>query len=749
MRTRDIVLIAMLALCLGCRSDKLFRAGDKFNGVSQNLEQRGSQPQSYQVQTESLEPESDVVLVDYKEPLQSPSDSSLELRSAIGQALGSLDTVRVSDGGKVEASPITFYDLEVSKTRIDAALADFDATFAARIFGNDIRKPPNAFFGPGLAEPLVRDEAGLNFLLKQKMASGGTGAIGYTPLPGYFFLPTTSTSAFNPTHTSELQFSWSQPLLRDAGRAVNMIPLQISRIGVDQTAWELKKTVSASVRSVVSAYWELYAAGEAVKELQEVLPLIEEVKRLQDEAFKTGWVVQADVAKAEAQLHDYRQRLLETQSAQAGAELRLRNLMGLSPNFSRVTELTTMPTTSRPDYERETLLEEAMSNQPDLVKRRLDIRIRQLELAGARNQMKPNLNFETLYRMNGVGESLGSALDQMATADFADWELGAGFSAALGRRAARANVRAADNRLMRDSALLEQQCFTVYHDLANALRRLDFLEQQLQEGQQSLKAARAWVSGARLRYQNPNPEGEGGNWLLENLNDYLNAIRFQTDVATTWARNLAEFNIQLARIEEIKGTILEFYGIDFPADPCHQAKLLKAAEEELPWFRKLEATVGALDNQFAKRAEPVDASSTPPESKQAEPRVPEIQVSTSAESTANLERYPLERSQLSSRVSVEVSTSSTNKTFGPTIDGADLTTNEFEQERAPNLRNQVPMVKPPTNIQSGKNQPERTGRPTVTPMMPERYPLGDPERLRLLSRPQAPGFPGSNGELPK
>lgn len=731
MRTRELVLIALLALCWGCRSDKLFEAKGNLKGLARSLNEGSSSPQNYQVQSEIEEPDSEIALVDYTEGAQALVDSSLGLRDAISQALQSSETVRISDGGTIEASRITFYDLEVARTRIDVALADFDATFAARIFGNDIRKPPNAFFGPGLAEPLVRDEAGFDFVVKQKMKSGGTGAIGYTPLPGYFFLPTTTTNSFNPTHTSELQFSWSQPLLRDAGRSVNLIPLQISRIGVDQTAWELKKTVSASVRSIVSAYWELYAAGEAVKELEQVLPLIEEVKRLQDEAFKTGWVVQADVAKSEAQLHDYRQRLLETQSAQAGAELRLRNLMGLSPNFSKVTDLETMPTTSRPDYEREKLLDEAMSNQPDLVKRRLDIRIRQLELAAARNQMKPNLNFDTLYRMNGVGDSLGSALEQMSTADFADWELGAGFSVTLGRRGARANVRAADSLLTRESALLEQQCFTVYHDLANALRRLDFLEQQLNEGQQSLKAARAWVAGARLRYQNPNPEGQGGNWLLENLNDYLNAIRFQTDVATNWARNLAEFNIELARIEEIKGTILEFYGIHFPGDPCHQAKLLKTTNEELPWFRKFEGTLRALDSQVAKPAQPVSGSQPAPEPTKSETYPKEVRVTTTASEAPGSERYPLNRHE-------------------PSQSKPDLTAKtpeasaiEIQQEKFVDGPSQVKIAGPQAHSSSANKQTERFLSPKAAPVLEERYPLNDPERLNQLSRPRATGSPAA------
>lgn len=63
----------------------------------------------------------------------------------------------------------------------------------------------------------------------------------------------------------------------------------------------------------------------------EVIPLLEEVVHLQEEAYKTQWAIYADVAKAYAQLCDYRQQRLALQSEVVAREMQLRHLLGMPP----------------------------------------------------------------------------------------------------------------------------------------------------------------------------------------------------------------------------------------------------------------------------------------------------------------------------------------------------------------------------------------------------------------------------------
>src|SRR5204862_4896831 len=89
---------------------------------------------------------------------------------------------------------------------------------------------------------------------------------------------------------------------------INMSPIRIAQIRTDQSMWDFKQAVMRSVRDVAEVYWDLYAAHATVKAIDEVLPVLEDVLRIQREMFRVKRVIRADVAKAESQLHAYRQQ---------------------------------------------------------------------------------------------------------------------------------------------------------------------------------------------------------------------------------------------------------------------------------------------------------------------------------------------------------------------------------------------------------------------------------------------------------
>lgn len=507
-------------------------------------------------------------------------DATLTLPEALFAALGQSEIFRVATAGNVTAAEDTFYDLDIAQQRVTAALSEFDASFAAEFYTSRINQPPDAFFGPGLTQPDLRDEALYNFSLSKPLIRGGQAVVSYNPDPSYLFIPDADADSFNPAHVGRLELELTQPLLRGAGLEVNRVPIRISQIAANQSAWDFKKTAMAAVRSVIVEYWELHAAHVAMRSIDEVIPLLEEVVRLQEEAYKTQWVIQADVAKAHARLHEFRQERVRLEARVVASELRLRRLMNLPPVDGRNLIPVTNPTRHLPDIVPNESVRSAMLHNPDLVRQRLDIRIRELELFVAENNLQPQFDLRALYRMNGVGEDLGTALHQLASVEFSDWLLGATFSVPLGRRQATAGVRRAELKLIRGRGLLDQASRTMAHRVSGKLREIDFAWREHQEAERRLRATHDWLRGARLRYQNPNPDAGGGNWLLQNLNDYLDALRARTDAAADAAEVLSRYNAELVRLHEMQGTILGFFGIELSCDPCGQ--IVDATHVTLP-----------------------------------------------------------------------------------------------------------------------------------------------------------------------
>ncbi|MCA9218536.1 MAG: TolC family protein, partial [Planctomycetales bacterium] len=359
------------------------------------------------------------------EDRQASLDFDFTLDDAVAAALSHSGIVRVSQGGSVEASSDTAHDVAAEHERVREALAAFDASFESSFVGSKKKRPPNSFFGPGLTELLRRDEAAFNVGLTKPLRTGGGASLRYNPNPGYFFIPQPDPDVFNPRHVGRLEIGIEQPLMRNAGVGFNTIPIKISQISIDQSAWKFKQSAMESVRSVCVAYWDLYAAQAALKSVEEVIPLLEEIVRLQQAALTTEWVIEADVAKAYGQLHRFQEERLDRQSDIAEVELRLRNLVGAPSADGRNLVPASQPFTDSIRFDSTALLNEAMTNHPDIVRQRLDVRLRKLELVQAENALLPQMDFVALYRMNGLGDNLGDAIEQMATAEVADWELGA------------------------------------------------------------------------------------------------------------------------------------------------------------------------------------------------------------------------------------------------------------------------------------------------------------------------------------
>ncbi|EMI22115.1 outer membrane efflux protein [Rhodopirellula maiorica SM1] len=508
---------------------------------------------------------------DQESPSAIAADRELSLHEAIETSLQQSRIARVADAGQVTASGTTFYDVEASEARMQAALAAFDSQFESQFYSNEFNNPPNAFFGPGLTEPLQRDERALTASLTKPLRNGGSVQAAYNPNPGYLFLPDSTSSGFNPTYASELALSLRQPLLRGAGTQVNMAPIQIARIEMEQSAWDFKGSLMESVRSVTEAFWDLYQAQVAVEEYRKVIPILEEIVRIQRESLAAKLVIQADVAKARAQLHEYQQEYIRLQSERVSRELRLRNLLKLSPGAGGTLVAITEPTDQKIQVDPQGAYFQAIDNRPDVVQRRLEIGLRRLELLVRNNQRKPNLDFTALYRMNGLGENLGDAIEQMATADFSDLQLGITMSMPVGLRQAKALAQEARVNLVRDSELLQQQIFSVSHEISESAQRIEYAYQEYEQAKLQLEAADEWARGAKLRYQNPAPDSGDNNWMLPYLDDYYRAIRSRTDAAIAVAGTLTNYNFEIVQFEEIKGTLLDFFAIYYLGDPCRQS----------------------------------------------------------------------------------------------------------------------------------------------------------------------------------
>jgi outer membrane protein TolC len=235
-------------------------------------------------------------------------------------------------------------------------------------------------------------------------------------------------------------------------------------------------------------------------------------------------------------------------------ESALRNLLGLPPEDGlEIVPTSTLGTEQLPIKWQE-LLVMAETYRPDIVELKLVIEADSQTLVQNLNQALPSMDAVAQYRWNGLaGEMPNTTNLSTRFGQFTDWSLGVNFSVPLGLRQSRAGVRQAQLIIARDKANLRQGLHAVVHELASNVRTLDqnyYLYEVFKESREA----------ALFNLERQIKDFENGRSI------YLNVLLAITDwgnAVSNEASTLTQYNISLAELERITGTILESHGVRF------------------------------------------------------------------------------------------------------------------------------------------------------------------------------------------
>jgi outer membrane protein TolC len=459
----------------------------------------------------------------------------------------------------------TIYDPAIAAASVESAAGAFDVLLATSMFWDRIENPPGTMFNGFINTRPRLDNAYWRSSLTKLYSSGAQAGLSFNS--DYFFTPPNTglpPPAVNPQNQSHLEFGLVQPLLKGFGPDVTRAALVIANTQSNQSAWEFKRRMIEMVRSIETAYWQLYAAQLNLKIIDDSMPLYEEVVRIQEDRVRAGAAISADLAQVRSSLLLLRGQRLQAISDIALKEYTLRNLMGLPPADKRRMVLVDQPARAPLVVDPEFTLTVALDRRPDIIRQRLAVKISETQLIVAKNGLLPQLNGEALYRINGLGSTLTQSVDQVGENQYQDWRLGASLQYPIGNHAARGQFRAAQMGVMRERAVLKQTTHIAAHQIADVLRNLNWIYQQYEVAAQREVANREWREGARSRFLTP----VGGVNLLQAFQVYLLAIGNSIVNQQSEVNLLAQYNTALAQLEEVRGTLLNDRGIFIRDDPC-------------------------------------------------------------------------------------------------------------------------------------------------------------------------------------
>jgi outer membrane protein len=325
---------------------------------------------------------------------------------------------------------------------IDAAQGEFDPTFTAGAAFDHEETPTTSarFFGS------TTESLNLQAGLAKRFALGTEANLTFDASRSRDNSPITDPE-FNPRFDADLSLSLSQPLLRDAGRDVNLATVRLARVASDVEGLRLRAAMEQVILTTEQAYWDLVQREEGLKVAQAALHLAEDLEANIKERVRVGNLppleslsAEADVARRHADV------LLAEEAVEDGRDalLRVTGIGGADPASWDLRPIAAaMPTFTPEAPALGPALERAAAGRTDLKIAHLAIRQRAIETQRDENQTLPDLRLTGSTAVRGLkgNHDVQELYDQLSQPDFLSYSIGLNFSYPFGNHTAEAAAR--------------------------------------------------------------------------------------------------------------------------------------------------------------------------------------------------------------------------------------------------------------------------------------------------------------------
>jgi HAE1 family hydrophobic/amphiphilic exporter-1 len=458
------------------------------------------------------------------------------------------------------------YERAQFRLRLDESLGIFDLNLDAQAFHEEETSPATSRLVG--AEVVTTEQSNLNVQPTQLTPWGGLAGLTFN----IFRRETNSRDAIlNPLFFTDVDATFTQPLLRNFGRLATERGIRIARLNSEISREVFEQQVSTTLRDVENAYWNLVEAREQVEVARESLSLARELHQMNRVRVDVGTLAPLDLVTSETGIATREEQIILAEAAVQQAEDELRRLMHLEQG--ELWEVAIVPTTpaetERAEIDLQQAIATAMTERPELQNQKLRNDILDLESRFFRNQLLPRLDLTTRYGYNGIGGDirdeqgqvivpggLSDALQQVTDRDFDGWRVDLTFGYPLQNRAARARKVIADLDRDQGHSELVQLEQDIIVEVRAAVRGVRTAAQQIESTRASRGLAERQLDAERKRYEN----GLSTSFQVLEIQEDLTAARSREVAA------IAGYRRALAEYWRATGRLLEEEGVEF-TDP--------------------------------------------------------------------------------------------------------------------------------------------------------------------------------------
>ncbi len=387
------------------------------------------------------------------------------------------------------------------------------------------------------------------------LITGGNFDVNYSPARSSINQSVAGGFLFNPSWTGGLAFTFTQPLLRNAGVAINKTFIKVAQNNAEVEQHVFRDRVMTVVSTVEQTYWELVFANENLKVAQAALKAAEELLATNRAKAKAGVMSIVDVLQAEAAMASRVEQVLVAEKAIHDQEDQLRRL--LNPGEEELRQDVRLipadsPMTLLEPISLQEAIDTAIEQRPEITQAKKNIESGELNKQFARNQLLPTLSFQGTMGLAGLGGDYSESLTRNFSGDFYNYGAGLVLSYPLGNRAAVSTYSKRQLEAKNAEITLANVRQQIIVGIREAVRRV----------QTDFKRIETTRSARIMAEKQLQAEQER---LKVGLSTTRFVLDFQRDLATAQGnelRAIVDYNKSLSNLARHKATTLDRYQLE-------------------------------------------------------------------------------------------------------------------------------------------------------------------------------------------
>jgi outer membrane protein TolC len=441
----------------------------------------------------------------------------------------------------------------------------YDPTFHLDARYRDHRDPVNSLLSgapPGELAPQSQGVSGAASL-SQLLPTGGSVSLSTS-------VSRDRTNNFlailSPAYSTSFGIDVRQPLLQNLSIDPARRTIRVAKIDRDRGAASLRRTVTDTVTLVERAYWNLVAARRDVLVRESSVTLADEQRSDSETKIEVGTLPESDIAQPEAELERRRGDLYAARETAKRAELLLKTLIlndEADPVWTQTILPLDEPETAIQSVDVAAALRDAASRRPELKDASLKVDRQDIDIAVARDRIRPQLDLVASYTSRGLAGSLnpyapatgflggpvsvpepldGGLSRSLGTTfenRFPDASIGLSLTVPIFNRSARGDLAIANAVRSQAATTLAQLRQRVAVEVRNAALTLETAAQRIDAGRAGRKAAETQLRAEKERFA----VGLSTNFfVLTRQNDLAQAVLTETAALTDYRKAQTDFS---------------------------------------------------------------------------------------------------------------------------------------------------------------------------------------------------------------